>query len=452
MTTAPTKIRNYLVVGIVLVAAIYALTTSISSKPTRPNLILISLDTLRADRLGAYGYNRDTSPIIDSLGRDGAVFENAITVSPWTLPSHVTMLTGLFPSSHGLVHPKGGKIGKDVRLLAEVLKENGYRTLAFAGGGYVSKSYGFARGFETFEINRSERKKLNDGFKLSLDAGYSAVQSLGDQSPFFLFLHTYAVHCPYSPPEPYASMFVSDGAVEIDPTKCGTEYNRDSGINDAQALYLSDRYDGSIRMADAELGDFLQKMDSAGLLDNTYIIITSDHGEEFLEHGRIGHQFSLYKELLAIPLIISGPSIKAHRVSHPVGLVDLFATILDLLGLPPVAQSQGYSLVPLMQGQKSIAGPRFQFSELSRGKELRSLINPSSDHFITDLDSKETHYYDLFSDPQEQNNIVKDMPKEVASRQASLDQLMSGAIKYRTEQMGQDNQKHMEQLRTLGYL
>ncbi|MBN8549029.1 MAG: sulfatase [Deltaproteobacteria bacterium] len=424
-----------------------------STASSRPNLIFISLDTLRADRLGVYGYERPTSPFLDSWASGAAVFEHAVSTAPWTLPSHVTMLTGLYPSSHGVNKAKQRGIGTVMEYLPEILHKQGYQTFAFTGGGYVSERYGFGRGFDAFVFNHGEDISEARGFPYTIKMAQEKLAAMDRTKPYFLFLHTYAVHCPYDPPAPYGTMFSTPGAEPVEYTKCNKYYNLQDGFTAAKALYLSDRYDGSIRYLDTQIEKLFTDLRKEGFLDNTYIVITSDHGEEFFEHGRIGHKKSLHKELLLVPLIISGPGIKAQRVNESVSNADLFPTILQLLGLPPSKQPDGHSLFALMHGQQEeFSRPPYQYSELHHAGKLRSLFDPEVEHFILDLKTNIPLLYDSKNDPREANNIANARPDRILEWRSILDRLSKSLYERPTGSVDPATKEQLEQLKTLGYL
>lgn len=418
----------------------------------RPNILLFSLDTLRADRLGTYGYSRATSPFLDSLAAQGTIFENAVAPAPWTLPSHVSLFTGMYPSSHGVTLAKGQRIGDQTELFAEILKRHGYQNYAYVAGGYLGKRFGFPRGFETYYANSTERDRESEGFAKVLKMAHQKLLSLKeDPAPDFMFLHTYTVHCPYSPPEPYASMFKSEGAETINTNHCGKVFNAMPDFNSQKALFISDRYDGSVRFLDTLLKDFFEKLKADNLLENTIVVIISDHGDSFYEHGEIGHGRSLHRELLMIPMIFVGPGIEARRISEPVSLVDVFPTILEALSLPVAAQNQGRSLLPLLRGEREKPA-ELVFSELDHDALLRSLINPLSDHFILNLETDEAKFYDLVSDPTEQRNLAASIPDQILGRKSMIKKIMQGFRRFEAGPVDSATQEHLEQLETLGYL
>lgn len=313
-------------------------------------VLLISIDTLRADHLGAYGYERDTSPFLDSLSEHSVVFEHALAQIPSTLPSHVSMLTGLYPKEHR-VFPPNGVIPSSIETLAETFQRSGYRTAGFTDGGYMSRGFGFDRGFDEFADDFGDGP-TNRSVERIFARGLDFLRSLNPADPYFLFLHTYAVHDPYDPPEPYRREFLS-GAAPIglwEPTgpnlsrfNCGHETLGPEGREHFIALY-----DAGIRYVDDVLGDFFKQLEAAGLADELTVIITSDHGEEFLEHRLVGHA-QVFHHNLHVPLLIHHPDATPGRVRGVARLVDLVPTLADLAGLELKNNVAGRSLRPSLE-------------------------------------------------------------------------------------------------------
>lgn len=317
---------------------------ALGSAENRRNLLLISLDTLRADHLGSYGYRRPTSPVIDELlAKQGTVFENAFTALPHTTGGHMTLLTGLDPCVHGVTGPSDPPLRSDAATLAELLRAREYETAAFTEDGWITVALGFARGFGTFVENRSPyvvEGQAATTFRAALEWMRT------HRGPWFLFVHTYQVHAPYTPPPGYVEEVAADhgdGRSEVDAA----------------------RYDGEIRYTDDLLAELLSGVDAVGP-PGTVVVLVSDHGEHFGEHGLSGHDNSLYDALLHVPLIVRAPGLvpAGKRIDTPVGAVDVVPTVLDLLGLPAAPRVQGVSLVPLLQDIRP--RPRTLFAELPR--------------------------------------------------------------------------------------
>jgi arylsulfatase A-like enzyme len=405
------------------------------------NVLLISVDTLRSDRLGCYGYDRPTSPGIDALARRGVRFENVITESSWTLPSHMTLFTGLVPTTHG-VTTEERRLPDEIGTWPETLRDAGYRTAAYTDGGMIDGRFGFARGFETYDDRPKDPR-------LTLYRGLKFVESAPSDQPWFLFLHTYAVHCPYDPPDEYAQRFRTVGPADTLAVegKCGNNFFNALRRTPAQDRFLSDQYDAGIRAVDEHLRAFFEELESRGVFDDTWIVLLSDHGEELGEHGRIGHERTLHIETLRVPWIVTGPGLSPGVVREAVGLVDFVPTFGELLGLPARA-SQGISRVAAMRtpGRAGESAPRF--SELDRHVRLRSLVDDGR-HLILGLDGGAVGFFELATDPWERTNLgaKSSAPWEARLRQ-HFDELPLPAASATTAMPPE----LVEELKALGYV
>ncbi|HEV2845908.1 MAG TPA: sulfatase [Thermoanaerobaculia bacterium] len=306
--------------------------------------IVISIDTLRADHLGCYGYGRPTSPFLDSLARRATLFEEAYAQYPSTLVSHMSMFTGLHPREHG-VFPPNSVLAPEVETLPEVFQRNGFRTGGFTEGGYVSGRFGFRRGFDEFAArDRNRDRPLEKTF----GRGVRFLESLKPDDRFFLFLHTYAVHTPYDAPDPYREPFWPGeppaGAIPATGPAL-TRHNAIGGLLDRPALdWLTALYDAGIRETDDVLRRFFADLERLGSADQVTVIVTSDHGEELQDHGRLNHT-QLYREVLRVPLMIVHPDhTSAVRRAGVVQLIDLAPTLYELARLRPAGKPTGVSL------------------------------------------------------------------------------------------------------------
>jgi len=296
--------------------------------PPRRNLVLISLDTLRADRLAVGGAYRRAMPQVDAYARDAVVFKDAWSVWPETSGSHMSLFSSRFPSEHRVTSFITAP-APSIELLAERLRREGYLTRAYTEDGGVWAHAGFARGFSAY----AERRSADFVYRGEVDAvfadGTRWVTEHQDRT-FFLFLHTYQVHGPYSPPESYKSLFREE------PGREAPGIPRDSAL----------AYDQEARYTDDHVGPFLAHLARLGLAERTIVVITSDHGEEFGEHGGMGHGRTLHREVLRVPLVIAAPGLLAPaEVTTPVSLLDVAPTVLDLLGLAATPGQRGTSLV-----------------------------------------------------------------------------------------------------------
>ncbi len=310
--------------------------------------ILISIDTLRADHLGCYGYPRPTSPFLDSLARRATLFEEAYAQFPSTLVSHMSMFTGLQPREHG-VFPPNAVLSPEVETMPEVFQRHGFRTAAYTEGGYVSGRFGFRRGFGEFVAhNRNRNRPLEQTFR----RGVRFLESLGPQQRFLLFLHTYAVHTPYDAPRRYRLPFWPGEPPAAAIPATGPALTRQTALGEPlpgpAVDWLTALYDAGIRQTDEVLQRFFADLERLGLAGDVTVIVTSDHGEELQEHGRFNHG-QLYREVLRVPLLVVHPDRRsAVRHGGIVQLTDLAPTFYELARLRPGGRPSGQSLAPLL--------------------------------------------------------------------------------------------------------
>ncbi|MGH7287973.1 MAG: sulfatase, partial [Myxococcota bacterium] len=284
--------------------------TPSASGPAPRSIVMISVDTLRADHLGSYGYTRGTSPGLDRLAAAGTVFENLVAEAATTDPSHMTMFTSVAAAVHGVT---SGWLGLSLPLttLAERLRAAGYLTAAFTEDGPMAHARGFGRGFDVYGENQSPDLVEPEGYvAMTFTQGRRWLERNGGR-PFFLFLHTFQVHSPYAPPPAYRDRFVADGSDWI---RLGPEQQSFRGAAERNAA----DYDREIRFVDDELSALVDWMQAQGLFANTTLLVLSDHGEQFYEHGELGHGTLPYEEVLRPPLIAYGAGIPPRRVSTPV--------------------------------------------------------------------------------------------------------------------------------------
>lgn len=427
----------------------------------RLNVVLISIDTLRPDHLGCYGYGRDTSPTIDRLAGAGVRFDQAFSTSGWTLPAHASMFTGLLPDRHGASRfGHETPLTRDHRTVAERFREAGYETAAFTGGVFVSLDLGLDQGFTLF---------ADPGFLPSQQPRFADVAASAQRwlegpgaGPFFLFLHTYEVHMPYDPPPPFDRAFdgaadgpFADGITTAQTVALGRSREQ---VPRRDLRQLRALYDGGIRHMDAALGDFLAFLDARGLRDNTCVVVTSDHGEEFQEHGNLFHHHGkLYDEIVRVPLILHCPSRlpAGVAVDAPVSLVDILPTLLDLAGLPALAGLDGRSVLPAVAGpgwpQRPIvsetdgsAAGRLGATRTVRRGELKLITSTMSG-------TPREQLFDLAADPGEQIDLHAARPDAVAALDAELAAALVRQTVSRPQPRAADAATR-ERMRALGYV
>lgn len=323
----------------------------------RPNILLISIDSMGAKHLGCYGYGRPTTPFIDQLAGSGVLFDNVITQANWTKPALASMLTGLGPAIHktdsrgeggdrvdGIAAQQANVLAERFRTVAQEFRDFGYYTAGFSDGGYAHSFFGFSRGFEQYD---------NEGGGIT-SCGYRLLRSMLEHSdqPFFGFIHAWDSHFPYMDRPPYNSMFgkqrcniVLDSATRI----AINEGRRP--ISDEEVQFLRNLFDGAVRYVDDQLRALFAELKQLGLLENTIVAITADHGEAFCEHGVIEHTECIYQEVLRVPLVMVGPGLpKGLRIPSQVRTIDIAPTLLTFGSISPQAQMQGTSLDPWIRG------------------------------------------------------------------------------------------------------
>ncbi len=331
--------------GRIRTAPLWGNPTLFAGKPKRtvdtPNMIVISLDTLRADHLGVYGYDRNTSPNIDRFAENAFVFEYCISPTSWTGPAHASLFTGLNPAVHGVGGYQNHRLGETAVTFAELAQRAGYLTVGYTDGGAVAGTAGMAQGYDLYWDNRKGAAQFQG---ISENQYYLAVKWLGlhRDHPFVMFFHTYEIHNPYDPPSPFLERF-----------KTGTK-NYAEGRSKSRKHVLENvgLYDGGIAYTDSVMGFFFDWLDENGLLENTAILLLSDHGDEFWDHGGSQHLSTLYDELVRVPFILRlpGASPRGGRIERMIGLSDGFATLLDLLDISYDAPLDSSSVLPLLEG------------------------------------------------------------------------------------------------------
>ncbi len=405
MTLSPTRILSI----VLAVGAAACGPTAAPREATGVNVLLISLDSTRRDMLSAYGRSskyapdRPTTPNIDALARDGVLFEDAYSTTSWTLPSHMSIFTGLPELVHAVeLDPQ--RLSASVMTFPEILSRAGYRTAGFYSGPYLDPRHGFGRGFDTYSACYGNalaaatkraaelRRRLEEGdvgsaqearelqrrlgeTEVEIEAGShrdvssanvteGALQALEEmasaQEPFFVFAHYFDPHYDYVPPPPHDTAFDPDYSGTVDGKdfywsprislfdESSSDQRRVRRINDRDLEHVFSLYDGELEWTDVQVGRLLHKLEELGLADDTLVIVTSDHGDEFFEHGAIGHRRTLYEEVVQVPLILTLPSVlpAGKRITGPTSTIAILPTALELLGLPEPPRLVGQSLMP----------------------------------------------------------------------------------------------------------
>ena len=402
-----------------------------------PNVVIVLLDAVRADHLPVYGYPRDTAPFLTSLAARGVVFDRAYSSSGWTSPATASLFTSLHPFQHGVIWNvrrlresrfRFSRVPEEVETIAEALKKAGYATFAVSDNPSASALGGFEAGFDRFES--------------ASDASATAVNHRVKQwradlvggRPYFLYLHYMDAHEPYLPQGRAFDAFMKDG------------------LPNPRRDFVA-AYDSEIRLLDSKVQGLFG---SLGWNEHTIIIVTSDHGEGFHDHGLVGHANSLYDELMRVPLIVysGGGGFPPGRVSVPVGHVDVLPTLRELAGLPPDPRNVGWSLVPLLGGGRWDRGERpllAHLVEFDEKHEVRAVV--LGRYKLVERRPGRAELFDLEADPAERLDLAGRHPEMVARLRDAYDRAEAGATRYgQHAREAQLTPEAVEQLRALGYV
>jgi arylsulfatase A-like enzyme len=427
-----------------------------SSSPATdmPNILLYVVDTLRADHLGLYGYDKPVSPALDRFAARATVFDNAVAQSSWTRAAMASIFTGLWPLKHA-TNGRKDILDSGATTLAEVLSEAGYLTAAKVRNWNVFPVFGFRQGFQDFRRVREGKadhvNRLVEGWLSSRPA----------DRPFFLWVHTVDPHEPYRPPEQTRENFFEEGQKRFDLDKHpGFKLTREMSERQRQEVvrYLISLYDAEIAFNDRAFGELVAMLESLALLDSTVVVFVSDHGEEFLDHGTWGHGRNLYAENLNVPLVIRFPD-RGHgkRVEAMVQQIDLMPTLLDYIGLPVPPGVEGRSFLPLLADgtvlESRESPPAFSFLHLD-GAAYRSLVDGEWKLIQRLSDAGEVSQTALFhrqSDPEEGENRILEMPIRGRFMELLLDAKMAEGSVLMTEEAVLDEETE-KALKALGYL
>jgi arylsulfatase A-like enzyme/Flp pilus assembly protein TadD len=408
------------------------------SKKSRPrqfqaidNVLIITLDTTRADRIGAYGYRQARTPNIDRFAEQGILFENAYSPVPLTLPAHCSLFTGTYPPSHQVRNNGNYALARQVQTLAETLLDHKFQTAAFISSFVLDSRFGLNQGFETFDDHLtapgkiklySTERRAEETFLV-----FSSWLEHRRAGRFFVWIHFYDPHFPYTPPEPFASQFSNNP------------------------------YDGEIAYMDQAVGKVFARLQETGALEQTLIVLVGDHGEAFGEHGEFGHQIFCYQENLRIPLILyaNDQSKNGWKMKQQTNLVDVMPTILDILGIPIPSSIQGESLLPLIrddrtenEGKRDIYfESRFPYENMGCAA-ISGLLHGR----FKWIDLPKSELYDVVNDPKEKSNLI--LPKNILAREMKrrFDDLRKKISEPSFDSTRRLSPAEMKRLETLGYL
>ncbi len=440
--------RPWWLASVVLIGAVVA---GCRHEPPPPpaRVLLISIDTLRPDHLGAYGYARPTSPHLDAFAKQGIVFEDVTSAAPWTLPSHASLFTGMYPSHHGLASSEA-KLSDSVATLATVLAANGFATAAVVNSNYLSPTFGLDRGFQRYRYV-VESVGQREPSRAVTDQALAWTHELRGQR-WFLFVHYYDVHSDYASLPQYEAQFVRPYAGQVDGTTAQLMAYRQGRVRlgAPDVSHLIDLYDAGIRQMDDEIARLLDGLgDDPGLM----VVVVGDHGDEFLEHGGVLHGRTQHQELVRVPMLIRGPGVtRGARVTLPVSLVDVMPTVLAAVGAPVAPGLDGADLAPTWRGSGAELGARYLSSEADHNNpapDTARAVRHRTHTLLFDRPSDTFTLYDLAVDPHEQTDVAAAHPDVVADLRVWLERFRgagaSGAAVTLTPEQ-------RERLRSLGYI
>lgn len=432
------------------------------SKSERPNIILVTLDSLRADRVGYLGCKRNLMPNLDALAEESVRFTRAIVQAPWTKPSVGAMLTGLYPSVHGANTRGefGAKVtrGADraqasvmksgVVTLSELLAKAGYTTAAFTGGGFTHALYQ-GQGFHHF---------FGSGFGLR-DLFYQCARwlSTSPPSPFFVWIHAYDTHRPYRGRVPL-SRFLRRRPYNLTNSDVKEINSGRLVLSDEQLKRLIALYDQGVRGADRQIGFLLDPLQRSGLLDQSVFVFSADHGEALYEHRLVEHWDVIYNEVLHVPLLMRIPGVDPRTVDQYVQLMDLMPTLLDVADVPSPS-NQATNLMPAILDDQDLGIAAFSEIELSgRPRALQAILEGRAYKVIRWLDHDEVAFFDLSADPREQHHVMgqgwQDRMLELLNAQLEENQVWAAQYTAQETDVGavEGNREVEQRLRELGYI
>jgi arylsulfatase A-like enzyme/Flp pilus assembly protein TadD len=403
-----------------------------AAAPPPLHVVIITIDTLRADHLGCYGDASIQTPHIDQLARDGVRFAHAYTPVPITLPAHAALMTGEFPLANGMHDFSGNKLSAQSATLAKTLRDHGYATAAFIGSAVLDSRFGLNQGFDTyfddFALGRSEEVNL-DAIKRRGDRVVDEALDwlkLHSQGPFFLWVHLYDPHAPYNPPEPHASR------------------------------YRDHPYDGEIAFADAQVGRFLTFLRQRELFDRSLIVLASDHGESLGEHGEKTHGFFIYNSTLHVPLIVKTPGVVPRVVQDEVSLVDVVPTVLQVLKIRIPSSVQGRSLLSLALGRPPETTSNLYAESYPPLLHFGwNILRSVQWHGLKYIETTRPELYDTRADPGESHNLLsvrQALAQEMSGRLQGMVRRFTPAAANSTGEKEPTNPALLESLRSLGYV
>ncbi len=465
--------RGNRAVAALLLAAILLLSCGEPVAP--PPIVLIVIDTLRADFLGCYGFRGPSSPNLDDLAQESLRFTRAYAPAPWTKPSMASLWTGLVALGHGVTNHEGrmwgdateamtkGVLPADRVTLAQRLRERGYRTAGFVANPWITAEYGFDRGFETYREVLGTPKARADSV---LAFAEEWLQARRPNEPWFLYVHLMDVHGPYDAPEAFYETIRSSGAADTLVRLSRLDVNQAplylrslrwvEGMDQHDLGVWRARYAAGVRSVDREVGGLIDRLREQGWLDRAHVVVTSDHGEELFDHGGWDHGKALHEELVRIPLLIRPPGGLGAPGRHDgvVSLIDLLPTLLNWAGADPIPDTDARDLTPIL-GDPTHLVPREAVLGAVRGGPEEIGMVMGSHKILYHAEDQETRLFDLDRDPREQRDLAREEPELAAALRDRLLAILAARSDlplFRIPGDPQERPAREELLRSLGYI
>ncbi len=413
-----------------------------------PDIVIVLLDTVRQDRMSAFGYERPTTPELEKLQTRSATFPRAWSTSAWTVPAHASLFTGLYSAAHGATQ-ENWTLDPDLDTLAEILAERGYQTAAVVGNGVLSAERHFGQGFENYVETFRGLDRGDDGLRIRDSETVAEVDTIlaeADASrPLLLFVNLIGPHSPYDSCGDHCNRFVTDRSIRLRQNRWLGHYGGKYTLSEAELQHLSERYDAEILEVDSWLGRIVESVERHRGLEDALLVVTSDHGENFGDHGHVDHVFSLHESLTRIPLVVHYPPLfePGSVDSRPAQLPDVFATALRVAGIDPRARgSQGRDLAAPAEPDRTVLLEYYRPKQAiqkpleeaePRMRELLEKWNHpvnavvKGDWKLIVRGNGERELYDLASDPAETRNLVSEpsQAERVAQLEGELDALIA---------------------------
>jgi choline-sulfatase len=421
-------------------------------------VVLIVVDTLRADHLGVYGYSRDTSSRLGRWAKDGMVFERALATAPWTLPTFGSILTGRLPTGHGAgyrgeggVRPRSTRLDQSIPTLAEQLQQAGFVTGAIVNNPWTKPRFGLNRGFETYDFQATSNRRQRRAAKV-VDLATSWIDAHQDR-PFFLLVHLFDPHMTYDPPPSVRGTFTDafEGRYTLPVYAPQQIRARANDVTDDERAFITAAYDEEVVYVIQELDRFFAGLEERDLFRQLLVVLTSDHGEELFDHDSFEHGHSVYQELLHVPLVVWGPSVRSGREAMPVSVIDISPTILEAVGVSGESGFLSRSVWSRLTAGDRLSPRPLVAEGILYGSERKAIIEwPLK--LELDVAGDSSRLFHLESDPEERTDLAASEVEAVRHLEERLHSLLAAARSGEAPEEVELDEETLEELRSLGYI